>query len=616
MIVILAFTILLSFGVVSAQDNATELSEADNIETIIDDASDGDVIELDEKTYTIHPNENTEKHIPLNKSLTFNGIRERTVIDSAESTVYFDCIGPEKDSSQKLQSVIWRDGYVIKNTGKTLIFNNITFISFRLVSWHEMIFNDCTFVNSSFKSYEKNSAFNGCIFSNSGLELTLLEGWNKYSHSFDIDGCIFNSSFIDTTTVYTNTYIEIIGGARFYTANTFNLRNSQICDSKIRLDHNMMKVKSSNLTVTEWEVWSDSIEIETCELNSNTINLHMSEMTIINSTVNNTRIPASAAYFSVGSSITVKKAELNNTKISMVPDAIYSQKSGFKSYDSAIENCEINTTDATVVIENTSFNNTHLLLFFTDMEIKNSIFYDYKTINDAITTKEYNEGKICLVKTDYKVSNSYLVNSTGKYPINANVLQKNTLHKLTVSKKKSYTYGNKLTVKLVDCKGKPVAGKEIYVVDLTTYDTYKIKTNKKGVATFKFKRAGKYSLNIYYTSPGFSYREIKHETIVKVKVNKIKTTVKAPKVTSKFKKSKHFRITVKNKATKKAISKVKVKIKVYTGKKYKTFTVKTSKKGIAKINTKSLQKGKHKVVVTSGDKNYIISAKSKITIKK
>jgi hypothetical protein len=39
---------------------------------------------------------------------------------------------------------------------------------------------------------------------------------------------------------------------------------------------------------------------------------------------------------------------------------------------------------------------------------------------------------------------------------------------------------------------------------------------------------------------------------------------------------------------------------VFTGKKYNTYTVKTNKKGLAKINTKSLKIGKHKVIISSG----------------
>lgn len=101
-----------------------------------------------------------------------------------------------------------------------------------------------------------------------------------------------------------------------------------------------------------------------------------------------------------------------------------------------------------------------------------------------------------------------------------------------------------------------------------------------------------------------------------IKIDKARTIVKAPQVTNKFKKSKYFKVTIKNKETKRMLSNVKVKIKVFSGKKFKTYTVKTNKKGIAKINTKNLKTGKHKVVISSGNKNYSISKKSLIKIKK
>ncbi|MCQ2961359.1 MAG: right-handed parallel beta-helix repeat-containing protein [archaeon] len=114
-------------------------------------------------------------------------------------------------------------------------------------------------------------------------------------------------------------------------------------------------------------------------------------------------------------------------------------------------------------------------------------------------------------------------------------------------------------------------------------------------------------------SEDFVWRNIR--AVVTVKITKAKTIVKAPKVTAKYKKSKYFKVTIKNKASNKAAAKIKVKIKVYTGKKYKTYTVKTDNKGVAKINTKKLKRGKHKVVISSGNSNYIISKKSSIRIK-
>ena len=91
-----------------------------------------------------------------------------------------------------------------------------------------------------------------------------------------------------------------------------------------------------------------------------------------------------------------------------------------------------------------------------------------------------------------------------------------------------------------------------------------------------------------------------------------KVTVKAPAV--KFKKGakKYFKITLKYKN--KALKNFKFKIKVYTDGAYKTYTLKTNKKGVAKFNTKKLLYGTHKIVIYSINSNYKISKTSKVKI--
>ena len=93
-----------------------------------------------------------------------------------------------------------------------------------------------------------------------------------------------------------------------------------------------------------------------------------------------------------------------------------------------------------------------------------------------------------------------------------------------------------------------------------------------------------------------------------------KTTLKAPKVTNKYKKSQYFKATIKLKG--KAVKKVKINLKIYTGKKYKNYAITTDNNGIAKFNTKSLSIGKHKVVITSKNSCYVIKGNSQITIKR
>ena len=95
---------------------------------------------------------------------------------------------------------------------------------------------------------------------------------------------------------------------------------------------------------------------------------------------------------------------------------------------------------------------------------------------------------------------------------------------------------------------------------------------------------------------------------------KIPTTIKAPDVENKFNATKYFKVTVKNKNTNKAISNLKVKIKLTSGSKSKAYLIKTNEKGVATFNTKDLSVGKYKVVLAPTNIKYIISGKSKITI--
>lgn len=101
------------------------------------------------------------------------------------------------------------------------------------------------------------------------------------------------------------------------------------------------------------------------------------------------------------------------------------------------------------------------------------------------------------------------------------------------------------------------------------------------------------------------------KTTTTAKIIKAKTITKAPKVVGKYKKSKLFKVSVKNKASKKAAKYVVLNLKI--GK--KVYKIKTNAKGIAKFNIKNVGYGKHSVAITSANTNYIVSARSTITIR-
>ena len=61
---------------------------------------------------------------------------------------------------------------------------------------------------------------------------------------------------------------------------------------------------------------------------------------------------------------------------------------------------------------------------------------------------------------------------------------------------------------------------------------------------------------------------------------------------------------------------MKLKVIVKSGKKVKTFSIKTNSKDIAQFNTKGLKVGKYSVNITSADDNYAVTKTSKIFVGK
>ena len=156
--------------------------------------------------------------------------------------------------------------------------------------------------------------------------------------------------------------------------------------------------------------------------------------------------------------------------------------------------------------------------------------------------------------------------------------------------------------------------KLILIID--GWKTYHAKTNSKGVATFKISKlsGGKHSTMVS-TDDAYDYGVILAYSYIKLPKNKLK--IKAPSKTFKYHKSGKFKITVKYKSNKKAAKNIKLKLKVKTNGKYKTYKVKTNKKGIASFNTKKLKVGKHKVIISpASSSKFSGKIKSSIYIKK
>ena len=132
----------------------------------------------------------------------------------------------------------------------------------------------------------------------------------------------------------------------------------------------------------------------------------------------------------------------------------------------------------------------------------------------------------------------------------------------------------------------------------------------KSKATSRFSK-GNYKVEITSANSNVKFKKVKTSIVI----SKSKGKIYAPKVTSKYKSKSYFNITLKHKSTKKVLSGIKIKIKIFTGQNFKTYVKKTNSKGKIRINTKSLKKGKHNVEIISLNSNIKFSKKSRITIK-
>ncbi len=100
-----------------------------------------------------------------------------------------------------------------------------------------------------------------------------------------------------------------------------------------------------------------------------------------------------------------------------------------------------------------------------------------------------------------------------------------------------------------------------------------------------------------------------------IKISKAKPSIAAPKITAYLKENKRYKITIKNRESKKPMKNIRVMIKVYTGKKYKRYSLKTNSDGIVSFNAKSLTKGNHKIAIKIKATSKVKSASSKSSVK-
>jgi len=227
--------------------------------------------------------------------------------------------------------------------------------------------------------------------------------------------------------------------------------------------------------------------------------------------------------------------------------------------------------------------------------------YLYQANNKGIVTVNYAPAAVGSHKMTVQMADTRYSAST----VTKSFTVKKATAKINAGKVTGYyKSGSTFTIKLVNSKNnKPIYGAKLNVkifISSNRYYNYDGQTGLDGklrisLDTFK---PGTYKVVVSKgESKNFTAAQKSSQFVIKKAP--LKFTPK--KLTAKKGASKYFQITVKNTKTKKVVSAgIPIKVKVYTGKTYKTYTLKTNSKGIAKLNVKSLKVGTHKVVISKG----------------
>lgn len=370
---------------------------------------------------------------------------------------------------------------------------------------------------------------------------------------------------------------------------------------------------------------------------------------LINSVTNKPVVGKTLYYQLLNSSMSVRWGYTTdkNGKCNVSLDYIYSLGSGYipvaKRYSLIVtagdnvvatgKNCTINITKCKSTLVANNYTSTYasgkkFILKLTkngdkkvavNAKISLRVYFSSKSYQDlTLYTNGSGQGSvgINLGKGKYKVvisvsDTNFSASKITRYITVAAIKNAKISAKATTA---YYNCGSKFKVKMTNSKGVALKGAAVLLNVYTgkKYKVVRINTDDKGYAywTVSGISIGKHRVLIGSGSNGATSNVV--QTYITLK--KGKTIVTAPKVTNKYKKSAYFNITVKTYGTKKVLKGVYLTVKVYTGKKYKTYKVKTNTKGVASLNTNALSKGTHKVVIGTTNKYYTISKSGNLII--
>lgn len=511
-----------------------------DIQNTIDAASEGDTIEL-AGTFEFGDYDNA---INVNKTLTIRGAGDGAVL---------------KPDSFKLGATQF---FKIDSVASNVILDNLKFVNGEpnAVVWQgsEGSVINCKFNdnvgNSPLLMLGNNCNVTGCIFENNRAS----KGDGGAIYWSGANGFINNCQFI-------NNYASGNGGAIYWNTAGGLISNCNFTNNEARGDKgnggaillNSVNCNVTNCIFTKNHANDCGGAVSSLGQNNRIADSNFSDNYVSN---NVSDVQGGGAIFNGGANFIVDHCDFNNNKAS-------------GSYGGAIRS-------TSYLIRNSSFKGNSALK-------GNSIYGSYLTIQSNYFLLAFMESRNAAVDgQELTVTDDNIFEITRE---DSSV----TFVKTGII----FEYGAVSEPILVRVTGGTIEKANIRVLN---HPEAKI-TFVNNVLTVSNLAVGKYTLRVT-TTPDADHYSVDKD--LSVTVNKATAAIKASKVTVALKKGSYWSIKLINSKTGKAIGNMKLTLKVYTGKKYKTVSVKTNSKGIAKYQTKRLSKGSHKVIVSGSDSRY------------
>lgn len=538
-------------------------------------------------------------------SATSNETNDNITLDN-EKTNSFESIQVEVNKAKE-NDVVNLDGYY-KSSGKQIsVSKSLTFSGTN----NAVLDADCT-SNIFYAPKPVSLTFKDITFINS-QDFAIGTNMNLGGSHIHVINCTFRNNFYhginsndDILIVEDSTFEDNYQAIQCYSVNSLVINNSTF------INNEYVAVQASDATITNSYFEGNGNKKDGIgALQCNILRISKTEF------INNVAYEYGGAIYAYDiGSISISESLFKNNFANYLGGAIYLENNKLR-----LDKCQF--------IDNSAFNGAAIYSYNSNLDIHNSNF----TSNHAEYSTIYANSESSFNNSNFSGNVKYAIIASKINIINCNSISKTinqwaclddnfnnsdfiriVLNKISTG----YQSGKKLTIKLINTKDNSVVGnckvKVVLKAGKKTYTKY-LTTNSKGIASFDISRYNVERYNLFVSVDDPNLKILSVEEIDIVLIYQASPTVKAPKVKFKYKKSKYFKVTVKNKKTKKGINKLKIKLKVYTGKKYKIYKIKTNKKGVAKFNTKKLKRGKHKVIITSANKNYYIYKKSLIRIR-